>query len=178
MGKVLEGDGMGTIEFFKREWGLIMAHPWEFVTVAVIVGGAAFGVSEYHYSGRIAGLTETLQTKEFPKPVVTVVSKLVPDPKQAQEIADLRSAIDGYKVQISNLKKVRSKDIKTAIPPDDPGPPGALISGSIKHFIYGCNVGLGGVKTTAGSEIGDAQVVGNTNGAPPPVKCDPPKTPQ
>ncbi|RWD69526.1 hypothetical protein [Mesorhizobium sp.] len=50
---------MGLIDFLKDNWAAVMAAPWVFVTLAVIIGGGGWAIGRFMYGERI----ETLKTR-------------------------------------------------------------------------------------------------------------------
>jgi hypothetical protein len=94
---------MSVLERFEKEWAVIRLHPWKFAFVAVFVGGVSFAASSWHYQGRIDGLMETLETRQFPAPVVRHIPVPVTDPTSAAMIASLNSRLDLQGQTIENL---------------------------------------------------------------------------
>jgi hypothetical protein len=85
---------MDVIKFFKDEWATIVSARWTIATAVILAAVAGFWVSDYHYSGRIEGLKETLETKEFPKPIIRTVIVPVTDKTQATLATSLQAQLD------------------------------------------------------------------------------------
>jgi len=84
------------VKFFRDEGRVIQAAPWSFISALAVGAAVSFGISEYHYSGRIDGLNETieglkttLETKDHPAPVTRTIEVPVPNPSKDREIAAL-----------------------------------------------------------------------------------------
>jgi hypothetical protein len=106
---------MDWLKWLRAEWAVLRNAPATFFVLFCLGLVIGFGVSEYHYSGRIDALKETLETRQFPPPTVQHIPVPVTDANSASVIANLNRRLDLASQTIQELVDVARS--KTSIVP-------------------------------------------------------------
>jgi hypothetical protein len=99
---------MEVIEFFEKNWVVLVSAPWTFVTIPLITSGVVFWFVKWHYNGYIQSLKGKIET---------LISRLTEKDEQLlekdKEISRLRGQLGIIAVTAKSYTHLKNEELRS-----------------------------------------------------------------